>query len=227
MCSAPSHLDLRNIEFEDFVTFLFDHPITEADPDSQICSPRWDIDFPYTILFDPERHAQHYIRLFSHPAFLIERFTDAQLDAGFGELTYRYGFEGNVSEIIWTKELGLDQREAVIRSMYFLFADLFAVRPLWSASFMWWDELAYCFHPDLLRDDWHPDNGFIREVMFSVLRDILDIPSEECRQAALHGLNHLRHPDTEAYVEAFLNSRSDLSPKLMKYARRCMTLDVE
>jgi hypothetical protein len=227
MCQSPPLLDLRNIEFAEFVALIFDYPITETAPDTSSDHPLWDLDLDSLIRFDPGRHAQHYTQLFSHPAFLIERYSDAQLEAGFGALTFRWGFDGNVSEIIWNKELGLDKREALVRSMYFLFADLFAGKPLWSACFMWWHELAYCFHQNLLSEEQNPDSAFIQEVMFSVLKDILHIPSDDCRQAALHGMNHLRHPGTEAYVEAFLNSRQDLSPKLMKYARRCMTFNVQ
>ena len=219
--------DLRNVEFEEFVHLLCDHSLKEDDPETETPVTQWYHGVGFSVPYDPELLARHYTRLFSHPTFLNERFSDAQLEAGLGALIFRWGFEGNVSEVIWTKELGLDKREALVRSMYFLFADLFAVKPLWSACFMWWDTLADCFNPDLLHDDFYPDSAFIQEVMFSVLKDILHIPSNDCRQAALHGMNHLQHPGTEAYIEAFLNSRQDLSPKLMKYARRCMVFNVE
>lgn len=227
MCQSPPVLDLLNIEFEEFVELLFNHRVPNPLENPSVIHGVWELDLDYLIRFDPERHAQHYTQLFSHPMFLLERYSEAQLDAGFGAIAFRWGFEGNVSEIIWTKELDRHAREALIQSMYPLFEELFARRQDWSAPFMWWHELTFCFHKDLLSEELHPDSAFIQEVMFSVLKEILHIPTEDCRQAALHGMNHLRHPGTEAYIEAFLNSRQDLSPKLRKYARRCMIFDVE
>jgi hypothetical protein len=59
MCQSPPILDLRNIEFAEFVALIFNHPIAESPQDTSSGHPLWDLDLDYLIRFDPERHAQH------------------------------------------------------------------------------------------------------------------------------------------------------------------------
>jgi hypothetical protein len=42
----------------------------------------------------------------------------------------------------------------------------------------------------------------MQDVMFSTMSEILDTDSNECRNAALHGLRHIRHPATLEVIQA-------------------------
>jgi hypothetical protein len=91
---------------------------------------------------------------------------------------------------------------------------------------MWWDALAY---------DWHCGNRArsnggedlaMQDVMFDTLVRILSLPQRSCQEAALHGLGHLHHPDTENAVQRFLNSGNAISADLKEYALAAARFEV-
>lgn len=43
----------------------------------------------------------------------------------------------------------------------------------------------------------------MQDVMFATLSEILGVDSEECRNAALHGLSHPHHPATQELIQAY------------------------
>ena len=57
--------------------------------------------------------------------------------------------------------------------------------------------------------------------MFEALVQILRLDSVPCQRAALHGLGHLRHRETEKAVEDFLARNPNLPEKDRAYARTC------
>jgi hypothetical protein len=54
--------------------------------------------------------------------------------------------------------------------------------------------------------------------MFATLGKILAVPSESCQTAALHGLGHLHHPDTNELVQSYLATNPSITPDLREYA---------
>ena len=77
---------------------------------------------------------------------------------------------------------------------------------------MWWD--SFCL---LGR---HPVAG---DAALEVLRQILVLPHKACRDAALHGLNHL-YPDPRAatIIEDYLNrNRRTMSKEEIEWAEAC------
>jgi hypothetical protein len=44
------------------------------------------------------------------------------------------------------------------------------------------------------------------------------VPSESCQTAALHGLGHLHHPDTNELVQSYLARNPSITPDLREYA---------
>jgi hypothetical protein len=69
-----------------------------------------------------------------------------------------------------------------------------------SAFFMWWDSFSFLGH--------HPVVG---DVVMDVLRQVLVLPQKACRDAALHGLNHLYpNPRAIALIEDYLNRNRHL-----------------
>ncbi|WP_227429401.1 hypothetical protein [Psychrobacter sp. I-STPA6b] len=80
----------------------------------------------------------------------------------------------------------------------------------------------------------HFDYGFeklaydsrIDNVMFATLNKILQLDSKECQYGALHGLNHLQHPDTKTSIDQYIATQADLDNldyDDIKFARACIT----
>ncbi len=47
--------------------------------------------------------------------------------------------------------------------------------------------------------------GDMADVALDCLKEILALPDGRCQGAALHGLNHLRHPDRPAVVQRWID----------------------
>ena len=167
-----------------------------------------------------------FAELFGHSAELLDRYSREQLDQGIWAMM-RSGFEGNVDDLIWgenpwRKEEGLDvaEKERLIRSMYDLFAGLFSVDPLEGSSDMWWDRIAHYYPGKHSRE--HGDTRRVLDAMFGTLVRILELKSEPCQLAALHGLGHLQHPDTERVITDHIRAYPKLSDDHKEYAILCM-----
>jgi len=61
----------------------------------------------------------------------------------------------------------------------------------------------------------------IQNAMFETLSKILKLDSVDCQSAALHGLNHVFHPETKSVVKNFIESNPDLSDEFVEYATLC------
>lgn len=206
-------IDLRQFSFDEFIGFLFER---EIPPKSEKWDPwYWHV----SVLFDPERTCSYYIRLFNEPAFLIEKFSKAQLEEGFWAIPSHGFLECSVADLIWNSDLPFTAREECVRSMFYLYRDFFAAEPLETAGGMWWDSL--CWHL------WHQgekdrqrggEDLSMQDVMFETLVQILALDSENCQCAALHGLGHLHHPETESAIEDYINCHPSLSDEAGAYA---------
>ena len=105
----------------------------------------------------------------------------------------------NVKDVPVLSELPLPAREECVRSMFYLYRDLFAIEPSETAGFMWWDSI--CWHL------WHRgrkdrqrggEELSMQDVMFETLVEILALDSENCQCAALHGLGSVNTIRTAA-----------------------------
>jgi hypothetical protein len=66
----------------------------------------------------------------------------------------------------------------------------------------------------------------VQEAMFSALTKILAIDSLSCQLAALHGLGHLRHPNTETAIRTYLARSPTLAEDHRRFAVACITGDM-
>lgn len=212
--------DLTSATGEEFARFWFDHDI-----DPRAVAPRADPAFAWygggvQIAFDPLHHAENFVQLLTTPEMLT-RYTPSQLEEGFWAM-WSPLVRGGLPTVIWSKDVPWGARERVIRSMAHVFKGLFATQPLETASYMWWDMIAFPMEEPAASDaDAFPDAAKVHQVLFEVVRDILEIEAEPCQRAALHGLNHLRHPDAPALIRDWLNRHPAVDPKLAKYANEC------
>lgn len=58
----------------------------------------------------------------------------------------------------------------------------------------------------------------MQDVIFEVLADLLRSDSEICQDAALHGLGHLHHPETERLIKKYIKQHRSLGKERREYA---------
>jgi hypothetical protein len=178
-------------------------------------------------VFDPEAPetvVAHIAETFEDSGKLLSRFSDEQLDQGFW-----YLFDQRVyMETLVDVAVPLACRRRALRSFVPLFEQVMAVRcsshlsyldekganPLNGACYMWFDEMLDRFLPERLVQ------AQLETDLIAVLRAILAIPHDACRESALHGIGHwVRHyPQLADMVDQFLSSTPDLRPELIAYA---------
>ncbi|MDH5647833.1 MAG: hypothetical protein OEZ01_17610 [Candidatus Heimdallarchaeota archaeon] len=166
--------------------------------------------------------------LFKDSSQLLEEFPKEQLEAGFWIIPY--GPRGSLIDLIYNHysadyNLLINTKKQLIYSNYDLFANLFQFDPLLrQACYMWWDQLVFFYSPRLYRrllesDD---EDKQIQDALFETLGRILYLDSLDCKLSALHGLNHLYHPNTEELILEFLDDHPDLDSDLETYALNCI-----
>ncbi len=211
--------DISRYSFEEFVAFLFDQDLPSK---GEKRNPwYWQIE----VTFEPALVCAYYVRLFRQPTFLLKRFSREQLESGFWAIQGS-NFACSVFCVIWIDALPLSVRQECVRSMFDLFRGLFAIEPLDTAAQMWWD--SFCF-------EWHCGNRdrrrggedlSMQDTMFETLTSILNLSSPFCQRAALHGLGHLHHPDTEHLVRQYLKENPSLTNEQREYALAAARFEV-
>ena len=99
-----------------------------------------------------------------------------------------------------------------------LFGRLFAKESLEQSVAMWWDSLCYEWHCGNRDRNRGGEDRLMQDVIFEVLSGLLKSDSETCQGAALHGLGHLRHPETKALIDSYLAQHPSLSQPARAYA---------
>jgi hypothetical protein len=204
-------VDLRGRDLESVTDFIFGHPVPE-DPDAR--GWYWHVD----LTFDPREQAGHLTAIFRNAARLRSRYSPGQLEQGFWYLIS--GANGGIRELLWNPAVPWAARAGLIDATVTLYRDLFAVDPLDSSSHMFWDGIAYDY--GLTRDPRsNAEDRRVQNAIFEALVQILALDSLTCQRAALHGLGHLRHRETEKAVQDFLDRNPNLSEDDRTYARAC------
>jgi len=221
MPQSQSSRPLPPASFEDWVRWVFDHPVTKPEwhwKDS-LPRPRAEEALTYmTKLFeDPERH--------------LHAYSDAQLNQGLWFLT-----SNSHSEHIYAftnVTLPENQRLRGVRAIGALFARLFAKRcsnhlshlddagagALNPICYMLWDVAP------LPRFHDHAALEAVNVAAIDVMERCLALDNDACRESALHGFgeNHWFkpiRPRIHNAIDAFLANTPNLRPELIAYARR-------
>ena len=212
--------DITNASFEEFVNFLFDQ---EVIPDDDKLQEPWY--YHAEVTYDSVRVVTQYIQLFTQPAFLLTQFSRAQLEQGFWAIQSP-NLECGVCEIVWNESLGFDIRRNCVGSMFYLFECLFSKDALDTSVEMWWDSLAYDWHCGSRSRANRGEDELMQDVMFETLSKILELDSPACQRAALHGLGHLHHPDTEPLIRRYIERNKTIDPALREYALSAARFEV-
>jgi hypothetical protein len=193
--------------FDEWVKFIFDHPV-----DTDIASS-WDKSDQLIELWDdwffgektnPELQLQHAIKLFQDSAFLLTAYTPEQINQGLWFLLgRRSGF--CLQDLLWNTELSWPLREQCVLAMVKTFQAIFTQIPEQGVCYMWWDILRYFGEDADLR---------VKEAMLQAMSSILEMPLLEFQVSALHGLGHLEHSGKKTVIENYLAKSPNVEVKI-------------
>jgi hypothetical protein len=210
--------DLRGRNLEAVMDFIFDHPV----PTIMSETGWW---WESEVNLDPEEYAANLIAIFRTPAVLRSRYTREQLEQGFWMLISRA--EPGLDPILWNPDVPWSVRTALIQATVDLYEKFFAFDSLDTSAYMFWDGLAYGYCVPTRHPETDIEDRRVQEAMFSALTQILEIDSLSCQLAALHGLGHLRHPNTEKAIRTYLARNQKLAEDHRRFAVACITGDIQ
>ncbi len=223
---------LTNLSFDEWIRFVFDHPVTD---------PEWywaeDHDF-WDPTVQPRVTVSYLTKVFKNPVACLTAYTDSQIDQGLWYVVHEAC--SNHMLALTDKRVPLPERLEGFRSIFKLFDELFLPRcsanllymdekdqgkrnPLDSACYMWWDLMwwAVLRFPDLTPS---VDNmEATADMVLDVIIRTLALNSDACRESALHGLGHWHAydpPRIERIVDDFLANYPHIRPELLAYAQR-------
>ena len=185
---------IGDLSFEDWITYVFDHPVTDP-------AWHWDIGRDYwDELGQPAITVAYLTRAFEGAHTVLAPFSDAQLNQGLWFLASNSC--SNHMFALLDPTVPWPARERGIQSMFHLFSRVFLTRcaadhlshldrdgttpsnPLNTVCYMWWDILPIFGRPA------EPAHAGVPDACLEVMRLTLDLDSDACRESALHGLGH-------------------------------------
>jgi hypothetical protein len=212
---------LTDLTFEQWLMFVFDHPVDESKLEWY-----WDInadwwDGPNTTTI------QFLTQAFENSTEVFQLFTDAEVNQGLWYLVSNACSNHILSLLDFS--VPWKHRQHCIRSMISLYQNCFASRctphlshidepeagPLNRVCYMWWDIIPiYGMPNDKVRTD-------MDQEILHVMEATLQLDSVACRESSLHGLGHwqLYYPtQVQNIIDAFLQKHTNLRDELRSYA---------
>ncbi|HET9908843.1 MAG TPA: hypothetical protein VFQ23_19490 [Anaerolineales bacterium] len=214
---------LTNLTFEEWLTFVFDHPV----PTGQEKAWYWEFDADEW----DETHAdviQFLTQAFENAEVVFQPYTDAQLNQGLWYIAdnscSNHMFALLDTNIPW------NERQRCVDSIHQLYEQCFAKRcsphlshidepganPLNAVCYMWWDIIPIYGMPE------DPDRQQLDHAILQVMDSTLQLDSIACRESALHGLGHWQHRYPERIgeiINRFSMSHRNLPKALEIYMR--------
>lgn len=214
---------LKNLSFEDWVRYVFEHLSEEE------VSAKWyhqmDRDW-WDEMKAPATTVAYLTQAFENIEEIAVPYSNAQLGDGLWFLC-----DNACSSHMFTLldvSVPLADRLRCFEAMYQVYEGLFAAKcspslghmsedgnPLNLVCYMWWDILPIYGMPD------EPERAQIDQTVLKVMAKTLKLDCVACQESALHGLGHWQHcyPQTvNEIVDDFLARNSSLRPELNQYA---------
>src|ERR1700684_2270457 len=107
--------NIRGVSFDQFVAFLFRSTIAGKHEKYWY----WEAE----VTFDPAEMAAHYVKLFTGPQFLLEKFSKQVLEEAFWAIQV-INLDCSANNIIWMEELPFSTRATCVQTMFCLFERL-------------------------------------------------------------------------------------------------------
>jgi hypothetical protein len=225
----PVVITLRDATIESFVRDIFDHETPEEGR-----KPWY---YPHDVSFEiDERHQLDLLaELFGNARALLD-FSSGEVVQGLWCMMGGVHYE-SFTGLVWNPALPLDQRRAVIQSVYALYDQLLGAYPYESVDFRHPDDDRRfngidTMVPDLLlsepwiRDRSETDHASIRTAFLELFARLLEHQAPVAQYAALHGLGHLEHPDRGATIDRYLTANPWMDPDQRDYALAARRGDV-
>jgi hypothetical protein len=212
-------IDISHYSFDEFISFLFDRDV----PPKTAKRDHWY--WQTGVTYTPDLICSYYLRLFRQPHFLLERFSKPQLEQALWAIQV-INLDCSAFQIIWHPDLPFATREECVRAMADLFKNFFTAEPL-DSGYMWWDSLCYDWHCGNRAREWGGEDELMQDVMFQTITAILALDSDLCQRAALHGLGHLHHPETENLIQRYIAEHPTLTKEQLEYALAAAKFEVQ
>jgi len=212
---------------QDWIAHVFNHPV--SDP-----AWHWSLDAPEWV-GNSEETLNLIAETFERSGDLLSCFTDAQLNQGFWYLISVTS--SDFMHALSDQAIPLTNRIRAVHSFVPLFQQVMAVRcshhlshldeqpanPLNSACYMWWDILPIYSKPE------EPQRAEFDAAVLQVLKRLLAIPHDACRESALHGISEWQYdyPSIQKVVDEFLARTPGLRPELISYAQQAKVGNVQ
>jgi len=213
---------LRNLSFEEWLLYVFDHPVDEMKN-----AWYWDMDREWwDEAENPAETVQFLTQTFENAGVLLEPYSDAQLNQGLWFLVSNAC--SNHMFALMDESVSWPERQRCISSIHQLYEQCFAKRcsshlshvdepganPLNLVCYMWWDLMPISGMPD------NPTHREMDEAILQVMDSTLQLDSIPCRESALHGLGHWQPQYPERVgkiIDKFSMSQPELPAKLRAY----------
>jgi hypothetical protein len=243
-------MELTNLSFDDWIRYVFDHPVDHLMPEWY-----WDMNRDsWDELQSPATTVEYMTRLFENPLDVLALYSDAQINQGLWFMlnnacsSHMFALASNAVPIA--------NRLRCVHSMQTLYSVLFAARctstlshlsetgnPLNSVCYMRWDIMPVSGHvedtsiieslqlePQRKAEmvEYHkslnnPDYRALEQAILRVMIETLELDSDACRESALHGLGHWSlyfGEQVRRVIDDWLSRHPDIRPELKKYAQR-------
>ena len=211
---------LKNLTFEQWLTYVFDHPAGDLNE-----AWYWESDRDWWHE-DPNDALRFMTRAFENAGEVFQPYSDAQLNQGLWFLVSN----ACSSHMLALLEASVpwSAQKRCIASFHQLYEQCFAKRcsphlshldepgvsPLNLVCYMWWDIMPIYGHPD------DPIWKEMDEEILRVMESTLQLDSLACRESALHGLGHWQHQYPQRVgeiIDKFSMSHRDLPENLQTY----------
>jgi hypothetical protein len=207
-------IDLRTASFDEWIGFIFNHPpAMESNGDTE---QEWYWDPELEVLVDPTRQIVFITDICTSASRLLNRFSAPEIDQGLWYM-FSAGGEDEFWRHLWNPGVAWELRERCIAAIPCLWPELFERADVGSMAFMLWDSIAYDYYCGNRHPGDDSEDHRVQDAMFRALLRQLSSSVPATQQSALHGLGHLRHPDTQSQVLQFL-TQSDLDADTRAYA---------
>jgi hypothetical protein len=212
---------LTDLSFEEWVLFVFDHPVDESRLEWywNLDADRWVGQSGMTI--------EYLTRFFNNAEDTLLPYSDTQLNQGLWYLASNACSEHMLA--LLDTDVPWPARQRCIQSLVELYRQCFVKRctshlshldepgagPLNLVCYMWWDLLPMVGQPG------NPNHREMDQTVLETLRSILQLGSLPCQESALHGLGHWHRSyprQVEESIHNFLKKNEGIPERLRRYA---------
>jgi hypothetical protein len=219
---------LKEATFEEWIEFVFARPVSDPAWYWEDEADRWE--------GSPLRTLELLAETFERCAEVLEPYDDDQVSQALWMIASPA--RSDIGRTLGDPTVPWKLRARALEAIVTLFKDCFAVRcsnhlgdfgeeganPLNGVCYMWWDELPV--FPGSEARAIKPED----ELVLSIMARTLELPSEACQEAALHGLGHWEshYPDQiHEIIDRFIWANRKIRSQLRNYAYAARHGDIQ